>query len=102
MIRRPPRSTLFPYTTLFRSTFTSGDTLDLTVTGTTGGISHISTATVALSNTIPALNHAPVASGGACLAAIDEHTAAPAGAPVGSLFTANFSDPTHPVGRRSS
>src|SRR3712207_8949723 len=23
MIRRPPRSTLFPYTTLFRSTFTS-------------------------------------------------------------------------------
>src|SRR5258708_16461817 len=24
MIRRPPRSTLFPYTTLFRSCFTSG------------------------------------------------------------------------------
>src|SRR3989475_11772797 len=24
MIRRPPRSTLFPYTTLFRSIFTSG------------------------------------------------------------------------------
>src|SRR2546422_7784319 len=24
MIRRPPRSTLFPYTTLFRSTFTVG------------------------------------------------------------------------------
>ena len=24
MIRRPPRSTLFPYTTLFRSTFTRG------------------------------------------------------------------------------
>src|SRR5258708_21859030 len=24
MIRRPPRSTLFPYTTLFRSEFTSG------------------------------------------------------------------------------
>src|SRR2546430_4502942 len=24
MIRRPPRSTLFPYTTLFRSHFTSG------------------------------------------------------------------------------
>src|SRR2546430_4779507 len=29
MIRRPPRSTLFPYTTLFRSPFTD------TVTGTT-------------------------------------------------------------------
>src|SRR5258706_10948761 len=25
MIRRPPRSTLFPYTTLFRSTFLRGD-----------------------------------------------------------------------------
>src|SRR5256885_17218184 len=25
MIRRPPRSTLFPYTTLFRSRITSGD-----------------------------------------------------------------------------
>src|SRR3712207_7007004 len=25
MIRRPPRSTLFPYTTLFRSLFSSGD-----------------------------------------------------------------------------
>src|SRR3712207_8262757 len=27
MIRRPPRSTLFPYTTLFRSAFFSGDTI---------------------------------------------------------------------------
>src|ERR1017187_6299760 len=29
MIRRPPRSTLFPYTTLFRSLFGSGDDLVL-------------------------------------------------------------------------
>jgi len=27
MIRRPPRSTLFPYTTLFRSDIESGDTV---------------------------------------------------------------------------
>src|SRR2546429_879676 len=27
MIRRPPRSTLFPYTTLFRSLFPSGNTV---------------------------------------------------------------------------
>src|SRR3712207_8857068 len=27
MIRRPPRSTLFPYTTLFRSTFLDGDNI---------------------------------------------------------------------------
>src|SRR5260221_10705684 len=29
MIRRPPRSTLFPYTTLFRSTYAPGDLLSL-------------------------------------------------------------------------
>src|SRR3712207_9221497 len=29
MIRRPPRSTLFPYTTLFRSTTTAPQTSDL-------------------------------------------------------------------------
>src|SRR3712207_8943281 len=29
MIRRPPRSTLFPYTTLFRSRDRAGDALDL-------------------------------------------------------------------------
>src|SRR5687768_17846296 len=28
MIRRPPRSTLFPYTTLFRSPISPGETLD--------------------------------------------------------------------------
>src|SRR5256885_16217743 len=28
MIRRPPRSTLFPYTTLFRSQLTHGDLLE--------------------------------------------------------------------------
>src|SRR2546430_13649755 len=29
MIRRPPRSTLFPYTTLFRSTFDADTPIDL-------------------------------------------------------------------------
>src|SRR2546425_10753413 len=32
MIRRPPRSTLFPYTTLFRSTVTVGQTIQLVAT----------------------------------------------------------------------
>src|SRR3989475_6181757 len=39
MIRRPPRSTLFPYTTLFRSRLTvnrSGDRLELALADTTG------------------------------------------------------------------
>src|SRR3712207_7787547 len=34
MIRRPPRSTLFPYTTLFRSTRTRGDLVDMRVAAT--------------------------------------------------------------------
>src|SRR3712207_7126364 len=33
MIRRPPRSTLFPYTTLFRSSVTKSDGLNAIVTG---------------------------------------------------------------------
>src|SRR6266536_393165 len=36
MIRRPPRSTLFPYTTLFRSTATTVTTV--TTAGTTTGV----------------------------------------------------------------
>src|SRR5256885_6541563 len=33
MIRRPPRSTLFPYTTLFRSEFHQGDALEWPLDG---------------------------------------------------------------------
>ena len=38
MIRRPPRSTLFPYTTLFRSPLTGEDLQTYTVRGTVGFI----------------------------------------------------------------
>src|SRR5205085_1985867 len=71
-------------------TITSGATLNLT--GATGGTTHISSGTVALSETITAVNDAPIASGSATLAAINENTAAPAGATVSSLFNGNFSD----------
>src|SRR5438445_9907641 len=37
MIRRPPRSTLFPYTTLFRSAFTCAGLNGLPVRGIEGG-----------------------------------------------------------------
>src|SRR5256885_8081903 len=37
MIRRPPRSTLFPYTTLFRSQVTSRKTREIVEVRTTGG-----------------------------------------------------------------
>src|SRR3712207_7241679 len=44
MIRRPPRSTLFPYTTLFRSAEFSADHLTTlwgkTIRGTLGGSGH--------------------------------------------------------------
>src|SRR5256885_9081055 len=39
MIRRPPRSTLFPYTTLFRSTLLGGAGNDIiTIRDTTGSV----------------------------------------------------------------
>src|SRR2546426_8614421 len=39
MIRRPPRSTLFPYTTLFRSAHVVAEAMahEVTVVGTSGG-----------------------------------------------------------------
>src|SRR2546430_7973841 len=38
MIRRPPRSTLFPYTTLFRSLYSQGGDPSLYVVDESGGI----------------------------------------------------------------
>src|SRR3712207_7951039 len=52
MIRRPPRSTLFPYTTLFRSTVTPPD---VSVVKTGGSVTAGATATF----TIVATNNGP-------------------------------------------
>src|SRR5262249_25288409 len=79
---------------------TSGATIDLT--GATGGTTHISSATVALSETINAVNDAPVASGSATLAAINEDAAAPGGATGSSLFSGNFADAADQVAGGSS
>ncbi|MCW5737181.1 MAG: DUF4347 domain-containing protein [Enhydrobacter sp.] len=73
-----------------QAAFVSGTTLDLT--GATGGLTHISSATVALSETITSVNDAPVASGSATLGAIDQDTGNPPGATVSSLFGGTFSD----------
>src|SRR5258708_31881726 len=48
MIRRPPRSTLFPYTTLFRSS--SGDVLLFGAKVTGSGVSHAAQLGIAKSN----------------------------------------------------
>src|SRR5262249_37048099 len=69
---------------------TSGASISLT--GATGGTTHISTATVALSETITPVNDAPVASGSATLIAIAEDMTTSAGATVSSLFATNFAD----------
>nr|WP_283813808.1 VCBS domain-containing protein [Bradyrhizobium niftali] len=79
---------------------TSGATINLT--GATGGSTHISSGTVALSETITAVNDAPIASGSATLPAINEDMAAPAGATVNSLFSGNFSDTADQVSGGSS
>src|SRR3989449_10965641 len=65
MIRRPPRSTLFPYTTLFRSpthTYAAGGTytVALTVTDNLGATNSTSkNITVTAPNTAPTVNAGP-------------------------------------------
>src|SRR5215204_3994642 len=53
MIRRPPRSTLFPYTTLFRSPFVTGRrTFDIT-NGWGGGNPPLGVPTFVVTHTVP-------------------------------------------------
>src|SRR5256885_3027143 len=59
MIRRPPRSTLFPYTTLFRSTF---DSVLAVYTGSSlGGLTEVGSNDDAPSRATSALSFAAVA-----------------------------------------
>jgi len=83
------------------SAITNDITVDLTATGT-GGTTQYSTATVALTETVTALNDAPVASGSATLAPINEDASNPAGDTVANLFAGNFSDATDQVTGGSS
>src|SRR5256885_13157898 len=46
MIRRPPRSTLFPYTTLFRSAVRSSDPEIVTLAGGAPGTKHVQALTI--------------------------------------------------------
>src|SRR2546423_11379071 len=54
MLPRPPRSTLFPYTTLFRSNIASGATLDLdgTLTMQSGSAFGLGTGTLVVDGTL--------------------------------------------------
>jgi len=70
--------------------------------GTTGGTSQYSSATVVLSQSVTAINDAPVASGSASLPAILEGNTEPSGVSVAVLFNLNFSDATDNVTGGSS
>src|SRR2546422_7299276 len=59
MIRRPPRSTLFPYTTLFRSTATSHFVLSISTlvgAGTFFALGHVEPTTTVLDRKSTRLN----------------------------------------------
>jgi len=60
------------------------------------------TVTIDVPLTVAAVNDAPVASGSATLTAVDEDSAAPAGAEVSGLFGSSFSDSTDNVSGGSS
>src|SRR2546422_3373968 len=71
MIRRPPRSTLFPYTTLFRSTFVSFMSGNTTQTGFQTGQGHVAAAMPSL---LPIGSFVIGAFTGTVLTRSEEHT----------------------------
>ena len=71
---------------------TSGSNGSLADASSNGGITAFSAITDVAVITVTAVNDAPIASGSATLAAINEDTASPTGATVSSLFSSNFSD----------
>src|SRR2546427_6665398 len=67
MIRRPPRSTLFPYTTLFRSTFIAGELAELLRRG-------VSLRVLSLRQPVESLRHEFIARAGLNKIRSEEHT----------------------------
>jgi hypothetical protein len=67
-----------------------------------GGTTRVSSGTVVLTGSVTAVNDAPVATGTASLASINEDTTDPVGATVSSLFGNNFSDAADEVTGGSS
>ena len=78
-------------TSTARNDLSNGDTVDVS-RDKNGGITPYSAATVSLSTSITAFNDAPVASGSATLAAVDEDSPSPVGETVDNLFKNNFDD----------
>jgi VCBS repeat-containing protein len=93
----PPPLTVDAIDDTYVGNFSSGSggtryTVDLTQASTHGDTSSISQNGATISTTITPVNDAPVATGTATLAAIDEDTLSPPGDTISHLFAANFSD----------
>src|SRR5260370_18762518 len=75
MIRRPPRSTLFPYTTLFRSpVYADGRLYFFSQTGTTTVLKPGRTCDILATNSLPSGFMASPAVDGKCGLRSEEHT----------------------------
>src|SRR5256885_3107186 len=72
MIRRPPRSTLFPYTTLFRSGLRRADARRAVIASRAVGIDHA--VAEARARTTHIRSAGDVLLGGACAGRSEEHT----------------------------
>ena len=83
-------------------TIANGTHVDLSALDAVGGATPYSAQVIQINGTVGPVNDAPLASGSATLAAIDEDTANPSGATVASLFNGNFSDATDQVAGGSS
>src|SRR2546427_8122248 len=73
MIRRPPRSTLFPYTTLFRSNGTATSTLTAQLKDASGNSIATCANTVAFTLN-SGTQGSPAVGAGSCSARSEEHT----------------------------
>jgi trimeric autotransporter adhesin len=90
---------MFSYGAWDQTSGSAGGLADVTTRGSTTAFSlGISGST----QNVTAVNDAPVASGSATLAAVNEDVASPPGATIASLFSANFSDATDQVSGGSS
>src|SRR5260370_3556074 len=74
MIRRPPRSTLFPYTTLFRSWLMADYTLNAITVGVAVGLFALAVPMILIDNRLSAVVGAATPQARATVERSEEHT----------------------------
>src|SRR2546430_12260802 len=90
MIGRPPRSTLFPYTTLFRSHAGEDGVQNLTITASTSG-PEAGSSSESYTLTVAPVAENPVFTGAAATSANEEGGLVTLGAPKSTRLNANHS-----------